>query len=112
MVKKHQTKTHQTKTVKLIPEKQIFMHSCMTASVAFWGADARRNFDSTLLSATKDRTGDFKIYEQCFQKIVEENDGQIKDGFTEFNRFSEIVDIFEWLGDYIFDNRIKSSCIF
>ncbi len=76
-----------THKVKLIPEKQIFMHSCMIASVSFWGADARRRFDETLLSATKDRTGDFKLYEQCLHKIIEENGGVIKDGYTEFNKF-------------------------
>eukprot|EP01084_Bolivina_argentea_P000491 916_1 len=97
---------------KFRPELQRFLQCCLNKNTSFWAVDVRRRFAANLLTKTRDKTNDFKVYQEAFYKVVRLNNGVIRDGFVEYDEFSKVEDVWEWLGEEIYHNRIKSLSIF
>eukprot|EP01083_Nonionella_stella_P048476 129566_1 len=95
--------------VKFIPQLQVFLAQCLSHSYLFWSVDSRRRFSANLLSKDRNTRDDFKIYEQAFWKIVSENEDKIQDGYKEFEQFCSVEDVWQWLGQSVFENRIRST---
>ncbi len=55
---------------KLNAALQTFLVNCMMKSAAMWEVDIRRRFSANLLTKTRNKTNDFKVYQECFHTIV------------------------------------------